>query len=144
MRAVGAGLGHASQRSPCTAVKLVHERQIEIEKLIAQCSMQVNGGHAPGFAYGARASGHRHVIEVRDAFGICKIGYKKLAAPELAVGAESKSIHSDADHRAVNFVVCHATGDVGVMMLYADLYVDLVERQSVFGRQVFRMQIISD
>ena len=144
LRAVGVGLGHSLQRRPGATIQIAHKWQIEIQELVAHCSVQVDRRHAPGLAYGARAAGHRHVIEMRNAFGICEVGHKKFAAPESPIRAKSQAIHRHADDCALNVVVCHATGDVRVMMLHTDLRFDLVERQRVLGRQVFRVQIVSD
>ena len=106
--------------------------------------MQVNGGHPPRLANGFRASGHLYIVEMSDAFCVNEIGDKKLAAPEPAIRAESKSVHRYAYDFAFDTVVGHAAGDVRVMMLDSDFGFDFIERQRVFRREVFGMQIVSD
>ena len=93
---------------------------------------------------GARAAGHRDVVEVRDAFGLDEIRDEELAAPHAAVRAEAEPVHRHADDFALYPVVGHAARDVRVVVLYADTLEFLIERERVLRREVFGMQIVRD
>lgn len=75
---------------------------------------------------------------MRDSFGFDKVRDKELAAPQSAIRAESKAIHRNPYHLAINLVVSHAARYVGVMMLNSDSGQRVVKRQSVLRREVFR------
>ncbi len=115
-----------------------------MKELIAKRAVKVNRGHPPRLANRFRAARHRHVGQMRDAPGSRIIGDEELAAPEPAILAESESVHCHADDFAIETVVRHATRDVRVMMLDADLKHDSSQRQRVFRREIFGMQIVSD
>src|SRR5690349_19494465 len=70
-----------------------------------------------------------------------EISNQEFTAPDLAVGAETGAIEGDADHFAIQSVLGHATGDVRVMMLYADLALNRqIERE--LGAEIRGMQVV--
>src|SRR5215510_9685475 len=83
--AVCSRLGHPSQHRPRFSIETANKREIEIQKFIAICAMKIDRGHSPRLANRLRASGHRHVVEMRDALGVVEVRNKELAAPESAV-----------------------------------------------------------
>ena len=82
---------------------------------------------------------------MRDAFGCEKICDEEFAAPHAPVRAEAQPVHRDADHFAFDSIIGHAARDVRVMMLDADFGLAVVaEREGVFGREIFRVQVVGD
>ena len=129
---------------PSAPVELLHEGQIEAQKVVAERAVKVDGGHSPRLADGLRAAGHRHVIEVRDAFGLDEIRDEELAAPQTPVRAKAEPVHRHADDLALDAVVGHAARDVRVVVLDADLLKFIVERERVLRREVFGVEVVRD
>src|SRR5215470_16679032 len=80
-------LGHPSQDRPRFSIETADKREIQIQKLIAISAMKIDRGHSPRLANRLRTSGHRHVVEMRNALGIVEVCNKELAAPESPVAS---------------------------------------------------------
>jgi len=111
------------------------------QMLRAKTIAQVTQSHAPRLPHCGISSWHRHVTQVSIALKAGKVRRQELASPDLPVGAEAGSIERDADHLAAQVILCHAAGDMRMMMLHADLRVD-VKSQSQARAHVLRMQIV--
>src|SRR5258707_20128 len=80
---------------------------------------------------------------MRPAFKAGKIRHKKLTTPDLAVGAVSRAVQGYPNHLFTQVVFCHATRDVGVVVLDTDLFHSiLLERK--LRAHVERMEVVGD
>src|SRR6185503_13026835 len=96
---------------------------------------EVTQGHAPGLADCCVSAGHGDVFEVCCTFEGLKIRNQHLSAPNIAVGAIPGAVKSYPNDITSQMIFCHATGDVGMVMLYADLF-HIPLSQSPLGRKV--------
>ena len=121
----------------------LEERQIEESKLRAEGIEQIAQAETPGFANSPVATREWNVPKMRAALKSGEIGHQKFAAPNLAVGAEARSIKGHADHFVGDPILGHATRDVRVMVLDADL-LNIRHLQRQLGAEILRMQIVGD
>jgi hypothetical protein len=97
----------------------------------------------PWFADSRVAAGKKNWTEAGETVETEIIRGEEFSAPDGGVGAEARAIPGDADDAALEAVLGHAAGDVGVMMLDVNLpQVSAPER--VLGAQVAGMQIVRD
>ena len=87
------------------------------------------------------ATRQRHVAQVRAPFESAVVRHQELPAPDLAVGPVAGAIQRHADYFPAQSILGHATGDVRVMVLHADL-LQVRHAQRVLRAQVPRMQIV--
>ena len=83
---------------------------------------------------GHRCAGALEAVEVAD---------QQLAAPDRAVGAVAGAVVDRPDRRAALAVLGQARGEVGVVVLDADV-LDALARQRVGRRQVVGVQVVGD
>ena len=78
-------------------------------------------GDTPRGAAGRLTAGERQILKVGEAFEVRVGGEQDLSAPDRAIGPVSRPIKRETDQPPViQAVVCHAGGDVGVMVLHPD------------------------
>ena len=86
-------------------------------------------------------AGKWHISQVRQPLKPQEVGGHNLAAPHGTIRSIARAISSNPDYRPRQSLFSQHTGDMGVVMLYANFLRDMqVER--VFRCQVFRMQIV--
>ena len=119
------------------------ERQIDRIDLRAVRIEQIAEAEPPRFANGPVAARQRNITKMGATLESGEIGHQKFPAPDLAVRAEPGSVECDADDFVGDPVLGHATRDVRVMMLDADLW-KIRHLQRELGAQILRMQIVSD
>jgi len=57
-----------------------------------------------------------------------KVRNKKFATPEFSISAETQAIKGHTDYFALDLIVCHATRNVGVMMLNGNFLSHIIKR----------------
>ena len=84
------------------------------------CIDQMCEGHAPRFANSGFTAGHGNVVEVGEAVEAIEGTDEHFPSPDAAIGAVACAVEREPDDRTVECVLCHAGGDMGVMMLDGD------------------------
>ena len=91
--------------------------------------------HAPRLADRLLAAGHADRMQVPDALEAAQVAVQQLAAPDRAVGPVAGAVVDRADRGLRLAVLGEAGGEVGVVVLHADV-LDAVALERVRGRQV--------
>src|SRR5579862_358806 len=102
---------------------------------------QVAECHAPWMTDGRIPARHRHIPQVSMSLKSGEIGNQEFASPDLAIRPEAGTIEGHADHFPGQMIFSHATGDVRMMMLHADLTFQ-VEAKSETGTHVVGMEVV--
>ena len=76
-------------------------------------------GRAPRLAHGPIAAGQGEGPQMGRADEARPLAHQRLAAPDRAVAAVAGAVPGQSQHRAVQAVLGHAGGHVGVMVLHA-------------------------
>src|SRR5450755_3180764 len=70
-------------------------------------------------------------------------GEQYLTTPDISVRAVARTIQCESDHSVFQVVLCHATGDVRMVMLYAhQFHSTLLQRP--FGGKVVGVKVVGD
>src|SRR6202043_1891945 len=95
---------------------IVQEWQIARDPRIAK----IADCHAPGVANGCVPAGQWHVAKMTPPFEAREIRHQKFPAPDRSIGAVAGAVKGHADDLALQSILRHAAGNVGMMMLHSD------------------------
>src|ERR1039458_7093870 len=107
--------------------------------------MQCPQRHPPRFSNSRFASRHGDIVQMRESFKAFEAAYEHFPAPDAAVAAVPRSIEREPDDRAFDSMLCHAGGDVRVVMLHGDDALSALRHPflSPARRQVAWMQVVN-
>ena len=118
------------------------EEIFALPKILAKNFVEHPKGAAARFLDCRVAAGQTKSAQVRDAPAGFLFDEKKLSAPDGAICSITGPVPGHAEERRFEFIFRHAGSDVGPMMLHTHFPARLL--QGVFGREIFRVQIVRD
>src|ERR1700722_17463412 len=92
--------------------------------LIAKSIPQVAARHAPRLSDRGVAPGQQYIPKMSAPGEAGEIRNQKFASPNSAVGPKSSAVQGHPQNLAAQVIFRHATRDVRMVMLHADLVLD--------------------
>ena len=110
------------------------------------CVDQMREGHAPRFANSGFTAGHGNVVEVGEAVEAIEGTDEHFPSPDAAIGTVARSVEREANDWTCKGMLCHAGGDMGVMMLNRNEAEHALGGVSLCpaGREIAGMQVVRD